>query len=543
MPQDEVKYATYTRLCQGVEGGPAGDGEGNPGCLPEHVLPRVAGPSKRTRVLKDPEPALSHSPSRTLYAPSITDLVAGFLIVAVPLRGALDNQDTPAHLRMGETILRTGQVPRLERLSYTQEGQPLVLSGWLSDVLFALAARLGGLEAVVLLTAVVLAAAYGTLTLLLRWSRVDARLSLLAVLFSIFLGTAGWSARPHIFSYLGTALLLCLLERRESGGPWQYALLFLLWANLHAGFVYGIALVALFWLGARIEAAWGDPQAWRPSAGAYLRGLSVGLLATLMNPYGWRYYVQIGETLGDRRLLARVQEYAPPDLRQPEGIALFAAVAGLILLLALVPRRPALPTLLAAIAFLYAALLSQRHVPLFGLVVPPLAALFASERRWRRRAGYLPGDHLARTEPHTAVGWMGGLLLALMVGLIYSGSFGARSLARFDPKEVPVTAIAKARRAGLRGQVFHDPNWGGYLLFAWPEKKAYITPLRYDLALVRSALAVNSAAPGWREELNRHEISIVLVSPTSPLARALEEEPGWRLWEHNRVAAVFRRVE
>jgi hypothetical protein len=349
---------------------------------------------------------VSLSFSRASLAPSIPDLVAAFLLLAVPLRGALDGQDTPAHLRVGEYILENGQIPRAELWSYTLEGQPLVLSGWLSDALFALVARLGGLEAVVLLTTCVLAAAYGLLALLLRRHGVDARISILALLFSIFLGTAGWSARPHIFSYLGTALLLWLLERRERGESWQYALLFLAWANFHAGFVYGLVLVSLYWIGAGIEAAWGDSPRWRAAARMYLHGLLVGVIATLVTPYGWRYYAQIEETLGDPRLLSRVQEYGAPDPGQPEGMVLLTALAALVALLAMVPRRLAVPVLLSTIAFLGAALIAQRHVPLFGIVVPPLLALFASEHRWRRGPGYLPGDHL-RTRSHAprSAGW------------------------------------------------------------------------------------------------------------------------------------------
>lgn len=499
--------------------------------------------SRRRRTQeKSPTPRLKSSASRRVLAPSIPDLVAGVLILAVPLRGALDNQDTPAHLRLGETILATGQIPRVERLSYTLEGQPLVLSGWLSDVLFALALRLGGLEAVVLLTTAVLALAYGSLALLLRRSGVDARVSLVAMVFSIFLGTAGWSARPHVFSYLGTALLLCLLQRRERGAPWLYGLLFLAWANLHAGFVYGLALVALHWVGALCEVRWAAADAWRPAARIYLRGLTIGLLATLATPYGLGYYAQIRESLADPRLLSQVQEYGAPDLGEPEGLVLYGAVVALIVVFALVPRRPAVPVLLSATAFLYAALLAKRHVPLFGIVVPPLVALFASGHRWRSRPGYLLGDHLARIERRTAIGPVGGLLFLLVAGFLYSGSRAAEGLSRFDPQELPVEAVKKARAAGLEGRVFHDPNWGGYLLYAWPEKKAYITPLRYDLALVESALAVDRAAPGWRRELDRWGVATALLAPSSPLAAALAAEPDWVLWERDSAAVVLRRT-
>jgi len=99
-------------------------------------------------------------------------------------------------------------------------------------------------------------------------------------------------ARPSVFSLLGLLTLLILIQR---GRWWWIPPLFLVWANLHPAFIVGL-IVFLAIVAARIITRWGA------GAGA----LVASIVATLMNPYGWRVYEQqltIGSSRDYRALL------------------------------------------------------------------------------------------------------------------------------------------------------------------------------------------------------------------------------------------------
>jgi hypothetical protein len=73
------------------------------------------------------------------------------------------------------------------------------------------------------------------LAVLLRSRGVDPGLAMLASLLTVLTGTMHWLARPHLFTFVGVALLLFLLERTRPRSVWLFAPLFVLWANLHGG--------------------------------------------------------------------------------------------------------------------------------------------------------------------------------------------------------------------------------------------------------------------------------------------------------------------
>ena len=80
-----------------------------------------------------------------------------------------------------------------------------------------------------------------------------ARLSVMLPAFAVllYLGSARYIERPHVFSYLMAAVYLWLFFRYRDGGRerrWLYLMLpaDVLWTNLHGGYVQGLAMVATF---------------------------------------------------------------------------------------------------------------------------------------------------------------------------------------------------------------------------------------------------------------------------------------------------------
>ena len=80
-----------------------------------------------------------------------------FMISASGWGVLLRDGDTGWHLRTGEMILDTGDVPRIDPFSFSKPEAPWFAWEWLSEVIFALMLRLLGLKGVTLLAGVLIA--------------------------------------------------------------------------------------------------------------------------------------------------------------------------------------------------------------------------------------------------------------------------------------------------------------------------------------------------------------------------------------------------
>lgn len=96
-----------------------------------------------------------------------------------------------------------------------------------------------------------------------------------------------------------TVLLLPVVVRLMRSGRrrsrWSLPLLFAVWANLHAGFIAGLAVVAWHLLP-------------RTRDRTLIWQLLLSIAATLLNPYGPRLYVEIFRTLTDSSLHSHIGE-------------------------------------------------------------------------------------------------------------------------------------------------------------------------------------------------------------------------------------------
>ena len=105
---------------------------------------------------------------------------------------------------------------------------------------------------------------------------------------AVVLGIGHWTARPHLFSYVAVVVLLDCLERRPRAGIPLTAVLFLLWANIHGGFVYGWILIGLYLAGSAAELLWGGEKAvWRERLRYYAGMLAAATLVTVSTRTGW----------------------------------------------------------------------------------------------------------------------------------------------------------------------------------------------------------------------------------------------------------------
>ena len=72
------------------------------------------------------------------------------VILSIAYLLPVDPNDYWWYMRIGRETLKTGAVPVVDSLSYTQSGQPVIYHSWLSAVLLAKIFQLGGISLTVL---------------------------------------------------------------------------------------------------------------------------------------------------------------------------------------------------------------------------------------------------------------------------------------------------------------------------------------------------------------------------------------------------------
>jgi hypothetical protein len=488
-----------------------------------------------------------------LGPPSIPALVFTLLALAVPILLQMpmlnSDGDLARHLRHGHYMLEHGELIRADPFSFTRSGAPFIGFEYGSQLLYALAERIGGLPAVAILAGLLIALTYAFLSRFMLNRGVDPLLVCLTVALAIALGADHWMARPHLFSFLAVVLLLEMLEGDRSKPVLRSAVLFGIWANIHGGFLYGWILIGLYLTGSLGELVWGDDRPlWRGRVRYYSTILATAIVVSLLNPYGFALHQHLIGFFGQPFLRDNTAEFASPDFHDGSGKVFLAVLLLSLLSLMLHRRRPTLPRLFVVCAGFAFALISVRNIPLFGLTALPILALHMDEL-WRR----LPDPGGVRGRFETTAGRAATVLWAIPVGLLAvalalaGGRLGSLQLIRdeFDGTVFPVAAVAKARTERLDGRLYNEFVWGGYLLYAWPEQKIYIDGGTdfFGEELFREYGMIKRMEPGWRDRLAKRDISLALLRRTSPLAHEIARDGTWSLWYCDSLAVLLRRSD
>src|SRR4029079_9908724 len=108
---------------------------------------------------------------------------------------------------------------------------------WLVEIFYASLYNLRGPPFICVFSSILVALTHGATALFLRRQGADPRWAFLAALISLALASTHWLARPHLFSIVGSALTLFLLESERPKRQLYFIPLYAVWANLHGGWL------------------------------------------------------------------------------------------------------------------------------------------------------------------------------------------------------------------------------------------------------------------------------------------------------------------
>jgi hypothetical protein len=488
----------------------------------------------------DPKPA---GPIATWLSDPRRALLGTVLVLtsAVGL-DALSDPDVWWHIRLGDWIIAHHQIPAGELFAYTALGNPLVVHEWLSETLFAALAAAGGLA---LVTVVMGAVAWSAmLATLLRGRMRGAGPVILAV--GLVLGARAaepvLGTRPQVFTFALVCWTLWIAESYlRSGGRrrWLLPPIFLLWANLHAGFIAGIGFLVIVLVAEAIKRRWSlGTVAPRERIAGLAAAVTASVIAACVNPYGPSIFV-FAATTGSTERQKGIIEWQSPNFRDPAMWVLLALLLTFAALtIATLVRRSLrshfdLRDIALAGAGAGLALVSVRNTALCVAVMAP--AWMAMAAGVARSVPARP-SRSARRRASRGAPVVGAVLIA---GAVFAVAIvGARVFADTTPEGVaaayPSCATAVLVQSPTPQRVFTAYGTGGYVIDRlWPRALVYEYGESISLGTgvfddyVRIAAGVTTS-PTAVELLTASNTTAVLY-PRGPLTGLLDHTPGWTL--------------
>ncbi|MGH6977096.1 MAG: hypothetical protein ACREED_08735 [Stellaceae bacterium] len=481
--------------------------------------------------------------AKSRFGVSLPLLVAltAFVAVLANASGLLGDPDTYWHIVVGRWIIEHRAVPHADIFSYSMPGAPWVPHEWLAETIFAPLYDRWGWNGPALATAASFAAALAILTrALLRWLEPAHALAGVAAAWGMTL--AHLLARPHILTFPIMVLWFAALveaRERDRAPPLWLAALMTLWANLHGGYVLGLAFAALFAGEALLSA---------PNRAARLVVVkqwgvfgALALAAALLTPNGLAGLWLPFHLMHMKFALSVLTEWRSPNFQTVQPLEIWLIVA-LALALGFGVKLP--PTrIVMLLLLLHMSLAYRRNTDELGFLAPlllaPSVAAFLRARSGRRHAAALDGALAdlaggARPRGIAAVG-----LIAVAVAVL----FLQQPLVRKPGPYTPAAALKFVAAHDLTGRVFNDYNFGGYLIFnglkPFIDGRADMYGDAFVKRYVEATRGVTDELPAM---LDQYHAAWTLFATKSPAVTLMDHLPGWERVYADDIAVIHVRA-
>ena len=484
-------------------------------------------------------------------------LLGVLFIFFISIRPPID-PDMGWHLRDGEYLFAHNfEVAHRDIFSFTMPDFPLIMHEWGTDIIMYFIYANWGLLALSLFFAAVTTLAFLLATFGVSARRehkvIDAMLAVIASLPIV-------GVRPQMVNLLGLALTIYLVFRLRANqnfrGIYFLPLIFAVWVNTHGGFAIG-----LFFLGVYLAVELGKSilanimrkrkrEIFRKVSEkillaslnfkiwlrlAILAGLSA--LATLLNPYGWRVYIEIFTTIFDQYAKKTISEWMPVTIQNPMSWQFYIYLSLFAILLLFSWRRLDWTYFIVAIPFLYLGFSSWRHMPVFLIVSTPL---------WVNIVESISGKELLRLVSR----WWILAILCFSIILVARQQLNlavpkALSMEKLAENSYPLEAVEYLKVHPVSGNMLNEYNWGGFLIWQYPEKKVFIDGRmpswrRGDFRIFESFNKIMSADKDWSDELAKYDVSFALVYSSS-FNKSKFESIGWEEIFQKGPAIIMKR--
>ncbi|HVA96785.1 MAG TPA: hypothetical protein VND99_03970 [Candidatus Acidoferrales bacterium] len=378
-----------------------------------------------------------------------------FFFILFLFRGiAVQDPDFGWHIQAGTYILQHG-VAYTDPFSYSMPSYPFVDHEWLTNVLWSRIFNLFGIVPLLILSS---GLAAGCLLLLYfvsekKWTVMP--LFIIGVTFFDFVGV-----RTQVITWFFLALLLCILFQKKLWDKWRFFLpiLFLLWANLHGGYGIGLGVLGIV-LGGRVLEE-------RKKIKGTLLVLLLCAGATLINPYGIRLWWEFFMQLTDSQLRWSITEWYPAFYFT--NIATWGYLILSVMLVLRYWKKYSWTELVLYFFLLFEGMSSMRNIPIW-ILVSFFMTMKGFSLMYQEAAKHPDGSRRFRFA-YTIYCIILVIIFLLQTGMFFYGV----SVLKESPTQYPEGAVAYLHKHLPQQQIFSSYDWGGYLIWKFPERKVFI---------------------------------------------------------------------
>jgi hypothetical protein len=479
---------------------------------------------------------------RWLQLLTLAGLLVAVGVIAFDLKFSVLDLDIWWHLKVGDWIIQHRAIPHNGLFSWTAADRPWTAYSWGYEILISRAYAWFGLLGIGIYgTLLTLGVAYFIYWTLRRLSGRFWLACLLAVITcSAFLFNL--MPRPVFFSMMLFCVTLTLvLEANRTGRAqllYWLPLIFLLWANLHIQFIYGLFLIGLLTavtVVQRLAARFGFTPAWlllpKLPAAALAGVFGACVIATCIGPNSYHLYQVILQYSRAKVPYRMIMELQPLNFRAGSHYVQ-----------------------LLLMAFAFFAVGRQSKVDVFKLALLAVASVIAF--RTMRDAWFICipaaaciADTLANeAESEPKETWLQKLAVGAVVALallLFAGSadFNTRGLDRAINGFLPVNAVNYLRKHPAPGPLYNTLDWGGFLTWYMPDHPVAIDG-RTDLygdKLDEQFFTTANGAPSYVDDPYLNQAGVVILQKSNNLVSILQADSRFQLVYEDQLAAVFIR--
>ncbi|MEE9573920.1 MAG: hypothetical protein V3W20_12775, partial [Candidatus Neomarinimicrobiota bacterium] len=482
------------------------------------------------------------------------------LILIMAVRTPLDT-DMWWHLRAGEETWSAQSVYLVDTISYTRAGEPWINHSWLAQVVMIGLYKLGEYKALSLWVGVTAA-----ISMLFVYLQMEghALIKTSLVLFASFVSSVVWSPRPQIFSFLLFAITGFIIFRFKTKGKNQLywlAPIFIVWSNLHGGYVLGIILIISVIIGEIYNQTLGE-ESENSLNWSEIRRLAIwgtaGFVLAAVNPNGVKMWIIPFQTVGVTSLQNLISEWASPDFHQPIQQLMLVLLFGTFAAVGLSKRRLTGSELLSVAVFGILALTARRNFGPFALVATPVLSkhLASLLLEWN---SHLTGQfkffsnlteyqNKSRQEINKTIQSIVNIVVVFI--LIFTAGYkwinvsNLEFVEKTEQKTFPVDAVNWIKKEKPEGNLLNEYNWGGYLAWQLREYQVFVDG-RTDLfgdEIIGNWLDLINTVGNWEKSIDDWEINTIFLKRDRPIVQALVQN-GWVYGYRDETVVVLLRNE
>ncbi|QPC80600.1 hypothetical protein G4Y79_12845 [Phototrophicus methaneseepsis] len=471
-------------------------------------------------------------------------IVLFLLLFAMASRIPVDG-DMWWHLGSGRAILTEGHLIYNDPFSHTLPGAYRVNFDWGMQVMMYPLWQLGGMTAMMLMTSIL---AVAGMFFVYKAMPDNPYLNAILIVLTAAAAAVFWSPRPQMATFIFTCLTVYLLCRYKWYGEdrlWLFVPLMLFWCNMHAGYIVGFVLLGGLTAGEILNNLLQPGKVsnigWPGVRKLIIVGI-LGLLVLPINPYGLDLLIVPFQTFGMQFLRDYIQEWQRPVLTDTQVLPFTLMLILTPVSMLLSKRRIDFGEIILLLGPAYLALTAARNISVFAVVAAPVIAVhlnaFLQRRGWVINAVQRPTRMMVRMN----------VVLIAVVGL----SVGLHVLSNALPSVqadaledfFPVEAVEYMRTQDYEGEMFNSYNWGGYLIFFYPEARVFIDG-RSDMYrdFVDDFAQVALGATDFRPMFDEYNVGYALIESGGEMDAVLSEADGWQRTYEDEMATIFVRED